>query len=318
MPNITSISGVAANLIVKRSGHPRANITGLASRSPNRLSFSPSLTDYVSTNLEWHINSQDSNSYSGASATTWTDLVGTQNMDLNNGPTKPSGEDYVAFDGIDDYAEVDWASTDYFYGSTSNYTMWTTASMQCVLSFPEDGNTGFTYSDAVLRFGNRYQSTTRGFNFDVRYNGVGVNIFYGTYMRINWPATSDFTYNSSRGFYEVIPGKTYNVAITMDRSSLNGHFNAYLNGNHWTPNGTNGSLTQLNGISRWNSTWINNGNVRRGRVPWYFGIGQFSNGTISSNALPSNVYEYMLYTSELTETEVEQNLQAYEDRYGTI
>lgn len=313
MPNISKLSGVAAADIAAIDSTAKANIAGVSG-----LTMPSATTAYVSSGLEWHINSQDSNSYSGAGATTWVDLTGTQNMDLNNGPTKPSGQDYVAFDGVDDYADVDWISTDYFYGSTSKYTMWTTASMQCVVSFPEEGSTGFTYGDAVLRFGSRNQSTTRGFNFDVRRNGVGVNIFYGTYMRIDWPNTSDFQYNSTRSAYEVIPGKTYSIAITMDRSSSSGHFNAYLNGNHWTPSGTSGSLTQLNSISRWNSTYINNSNVRRGRVPWYFCIGQSSSGAVSSNALPANVYEYMLYTSELTEAEVEQNQQAYEDRYGAI
>lgn len=100
MPNITSISGVAANLIVKRSGHPRANITGLASRSPNRLSFTDSI---VTTNLVQHLDAGDSNSYPG-SGTTWTDLIGNTNGTFINTPTYSSteGGGSFFFDGVDD------------------------------------------------------------------------------------------------------------------------------------------------------------------------------------------------------------------------
>lgn len=315
MSSINKISGVSFSTnVFAVDGVSKSSIGSI-----NGISAPSSQTDYVSTGLEFHVNANDSNSWNGT--TTWTDLAGTENMTLVNGPTKPSGESYIQFDGNDDRGEVDWATTDYFYGSTSNYTMWNTLSCQAVISFDEDGSTGYVRGDAAFRFGNRYQSTTRGFQVIFDRRGASINIFYGSLMRCKWPNTSEFQYNSSRGYYEPIPGRVYSLAITMDRTkgtNNGGHFNAYLNGSQWTPSGVEGSLTQRDSTSRWDGTYINNSNVRRGRSPWYLCQNQTSSGAFTSSSNEAQVHELIMYTDELTSSEVNQNYTAYTDRYGAL
>ena len=312
MANISKVSGVASASIKKIDGVSKASIGKL-----NELSFASSNTDYISTGLEFHVNANDTNSWTGSS-TTWTDLAGTEDMTLVNGPTKPSGEEYIAFDGTDDRGYVTWDSSDYFYGSTSDYTFWNTMTVQFVASWPEDGSTGYIPIDSHAHIVSRLQSTTRGFRCFFGRLGASFDIFYGTRMDIRWPNTSDFQYNSSRGYYEPKPNQVYSFAITMDRTSSSGHFNAYLNGQSFTPSSVNGSLTQLNSTSRWNSTFINNSNVRKGRDTMHFEIGQKSNGGLSSSSFTCNIHEILLYSTELTQSEVAQNLTAYTDRYGAL
>ena len=109
-------------------------------------------------------------------------------MSLINGPTKASGDDFVAFDGNND-REVTWGSSDYFYGSGTNATMWTTMSMQVVISWPEDGSTGYIHSDAISTFGSRKQSGgTRGFFFQFGRRIMELDMFFGTKIIVEFPA----------------------------------------------------------------------------------------------------------------------------------
>ena len=315
MANISKVSSVAAASIKTIDGVSKASIGKF-----NNLSFASSTTAYVSGNLEFHINANDSNSYDGT--TTWTDLSGTENCTLVNGPTKPSGEEYVGFDGNDDRGQVTWASSDYFFGSTSNRTLWNTMRMQVIVSFDEDGRTGFVRGDAMLGFGSRNQTGgTRGFRMFVGRRGLSVDLLFGTRMDCRWPNTSEFQYNSSRGYYEPKPGRVYSVALTMDRTTStngDGHFNGFLNGAQWTPQSMDGSATQLNSTSSWDSQYINNSSVRKGRDVWYLNHNQVSSGALASSSLQANVHEVILYTDVLTSSEINQNLSAYTDRYGAL
>ncbi len=313
MAPISKISNIAASSINKVDGIAKSSIGKF-----NNLSFASSTTDYISAGLEFHVNSQDANSYSGAGTTTWTDLAGTENMTLVNGPTKPAGEDYVAFDGNDDRGLVTWNSSDYFYGSTSDFTFWNTMTIQVVASWPEDGSTGFIPIDSHIHMISRHQSTTRGFRCFFGRLGASFDLFYGTRMDCRWPNTSDFQYNSSRGYYEPKPNQVYSFAITMDRTASDGHFNAYVNGQNFTPSSIVGSLTQLNSTSRWNSTYINFSQVRKGRDTMNFQIGQTSNGSLGASGFTCNIFEILLYNSQLSQTNVAQNLTAYTDRYGAL
>ncbi|MEL0120033.1 MAG: hypothetical protein VXB01_13925 [Opitutae bacterium] len=298
--SINDINGVAASGIAKVSG----------------IEVPSSVTDYVSTGLEHHFNASDSSSYDGT--TTWTDLAGNGNMSLINGPTKASGTDYVAFDGNDDRGEIALDSTDYFYGSSTDYTFWTTMSCQAVMSFPEDGTTGYIHADAIQIVGNRNQtSPTRGMWFHFGRRGIELNLFFGSRITIEFPNTSDFQYNSSRGYYEPIPDQVYSFALTMDRSS-SPHLTAYVNGSTFTPSGIEGSATQVGSISTVNGTYLNNASVRKGRTPFYVNIAQTSSGAIVSSATTGNIHELMLYSTELSASEVQQNYDAYVDRYGAL
>jgi hypothetical protein len=109
-----------------------------------------------------HVVAADSNSYSGPGATTWNDISGSSNnVSLVNGPTEPvAGDDYIVFDGVDDYGVHTWQSGDYFYGDSSTNAMFPSASISFVVSFPEFGTTGYVWNPyAIAQFGSRKQSS---------------------------------------------------------------------------------------------------------------------------------------------------------------
>tara|TARA_R100000654_G_scaffold34171_1_gene59595 strand:+ start:3150 stop:4091 length:942 start_codon:yes stop_codon:yes gene_type:complete len=310
---LSKINGVELNDVNTINGSLKSNIAKF-----NGIGIS-SLTNYVSDNLEFHINANDTNSYNGT--TTWTDLAGTENCTLINGPVKASADEFVAFDGVDDRGEVQFVSTDYFFGSTSNTTLWSTMTLQIVISFPDSGS-GLIPRDGNFIFGSRTQSGgTRGFRFLIGRRGLGVDIFLGSRMDCGWPNTSDFQLESSTGIYEPIPGKVYSVALTMDRGTStggNGHFNGFLNGAQWTPTRVTSHMSQLNNTSRWDSTFINSSSARRGRDKWILQHTQRPNGQLFSSAGTCNVHEVIMYTDVLTSSEIVQNLSAYTDRYGPL
>jgi len=309
---INDINGVAWSNINDVNGVAVANIADI-----NGVDAPSSQTDYVSTGLEFHVNASDSNSWTGT--TTWTDLAGTQNMSLVNGPTVASGTDYVAFDGNDDRGDVTWGASDYFYGSSTNYTMWTTMSMQVVISWPEDGSTGYIHADAISTFGSRQQSSNmRGFFFQFGRRGMEINMMYGSRVTVEFPAdTTEFQFNSSRGYYEPKPNRVYNLAICIDRSA-SPEVTCYLNGSTFTPNGIEGSATQVGSSSTINTTYLDNSAVRRGPSPWRANHFQLSSGAFTASALTANWHECLLYSTKLSASEVQQNHDAYVDRYGAL
>ena len=313
MPVIREINAVDLDNIQRINSISKSAIVGF-----DTVGTPSDTTDYVSTGLEFHVNASDTTSWTGT--TTWTDLAGTENMSLINGPTKASGDDFVAFDGNNDRGEVAWGSSDYFYGSAStDKTMWTTMSMQVVISWPEDGSTGYIHSDAISTFGSRKQSSgMRGFFFQFGRRGMELNMFFGTKIIVEFPAdTTEFQYNSSRGYYEPKPNRVYNMAICIDRSA-NPEVTCYLNGQTFTPDDVTGDATQVGTSSTINTTYLDDSSVRRGPSPWIANHFQFSNGSLTSSALTANWHECLLYSTKLSASEVQQNHDAYVDRYGAL
>tara|TARA_E500000318_G_scaffold7690_2_gene7111 strand:+ start:17020 stop:17877 length:858 start_codon:yes stop_codon:yes gene_type:complete len=98
MPDISKVSGVAADSVGKIDGVSKASIGKL-----NELSFA-STASIVTTNLALHLDAGDSSSYSG-SGSTWFDLT-SNNIDFSliNSPTYSSsdGGGSFQFDGVDD------------------------------------------------------------------------------------------------------------------------------------------------------------------------------------------------------------------------
>ena len=94
LSSIAEINSTAKASIAKFNGSEAASV---------------SLTDYVSSGLEMHFNAGDENSYnSSTTPSTWTDISSNgYSMTLNNGPTEPNaGDNYIQFDGVDDYGEI--------------------------------------------------------------------------------------------------------------------------------------------------------------------------------------------------------------------
>lgn len=312
MAPISKISNIAAASISKVDGVAKASIGKF-----NNLAFAASNTAYVSNNLEFHINANDASSYDGS--TTWSDLSGNGNdMTLRNGPTKPSGQNYVEFDGVDDDGEVQWDSSDYFYGSSTNYTFWDTFSFCTVCSWQEDGSTGFIPPDGTVGIGRRIQtSNRRGVLIRAHRLGFQWNVMYGTPVFIKWPNTSDFQYNSSRAAYEPKPDKEYHFAMVFDRTTTP-MLTCYINGATFTPSSVTGNYSGNNGDGSVTTlTYANNSAIRKGDDKFYMMVGGNSNGTLAYQNT-GRVGEFMLYSDALTQSEVQQNKDAYTDRYGAL
>lgn len=283
----------------------------------------PALTDYVSSGMEIHINALDANSYSGPNATTWNDISGNgKNITLTNNPSEPSdGDGYVVFDGVDEYGSITWASSDYFYGSSTDYTFWDEFSFSFVGSWPEDGTTGYIPADSVFRFGSRQQSSNMRclwMQMDVR--GIWIGLAYGSNTFFSWPSndTTNFQYNSTAARWEPKPGRVLHGTLTMDRTT-SPHVITYLNGQTYTVSAWQGSyLSGTNTGSQSNLIYINNSQVRKGPGTWYLMHTQASNGTLAASSTNGYLREMILYNRRLSASEVEQNYDAYVDRYGSL
>ena len=68
----------------------------------------------VTDGLVFYVDAANENSYPGT-GTTWSDLVGSDDATLTNGPTYNSGNGgYIELDGANDYVETSFNATSYF------------------------------------------------------------------------------------------------------------------------------------------------------------------------------------------------------------
>ncbi len=334
MAIISKINNIALASMSKLQGVSMASVEkfGGVSRTSNQP------TAYVSNGMEMHFNAGDENSYnSSTNPNTWTDISPNgYSMALNNGPTEPSpGDNYIQFDGVDDYGEIVVPSTDYFYGEgaasggteTHNQTQYT---FIAVLSFPEDGSTGYIVGDSFCGMASRRRrftssTSTRGTMVRYSYRGFEHSNYYGSVVMMEPPSNMStyFHYNSSRGKYELKPDTKIHVAFTIDlTSSSTRNFICYINGSTFTANSLAGSASSLSGSSA-NLTYDTTSQIKDGSEYWHHAVMPLNtsyndNPVVSSNKLSTNTSEIMMYNRVLTATEVQQNFNAYVDRYGSI
>jgi len=330
---IEKINSLSLSSVAEINSTAKANIA----KFNGSEATSVSLTDYVSSGLEMHFNAGDENSYnSSTTPTTWTDLSSNgYSMTLYNGPTEPNaGDNYIQFDGTDDYGEIIVPSTDYFYGEGSasggsethdqdQYTF------MAVCSFPEDGSTGYVVSDAYCGMTCRRRrttssSSTRGTLIRFSLYGFQHSNYYGPLASMKPPSNQStyFQYNSSRSQYEIKPDTKVHVAMTVDlTSSSTNNFICYINGQTFTATASTGG-SGLSGSSL-NLSYDTTSQIKDGSQYWHHGVSPLNtqyngNPVVSSNALSTNTYELMMYNRVLSAAEIEQNFDAYVDRYGTI
>lgn len=325
MPKIT---GVDTTNITKRSGvssFSKATGVSLSLGGGGSQPASP-YSGLTSSGMIMRLDAADANSYSAPGATTWYDLSGNgKDLTLVNGPTEPTaGDNYINFDGVNDYGTLTWVSGDHFYVNdtlTNNNAPIPAFTATAVFSFPEDpNNLGYVPDDAFVRFGSRRQTTgLRCLQIDFSHRGIQFTIAYGTNPRFNWPSTpsADFQYNAAKGQYQPKPNRVIFAALTVTPSSTP-ELVAYYNGATFTPYSVVGDVVNVSGSSG-NATYLPNASVDLGPDTWYFGVGQDSSGSIAtSNYLNANVYEYVLYDRVLTATEIQTNYNAYVTAYGPL
>ena len=281
---------------------------------------------YVSGSV-MHVVAADVNSYSGPGATTWNDISGnSSNVSLVNGPTEPvAGDDYIVFDGVDDYGVHTWQSGDYFYGDSSTNAMFPSASISFVVSFPEFGSTGYVWNPyAIAQFGSRKQSSgMRCFQMRAERRGILMGFAYGSAHFIQWPSNqpNDFQYNSGTGLYEPIPNRVIHFGIRWEKTPSTGYRNigGYINGLPYVASGfTNNPPNQLANSSRCDFQFAGASALRRGQAQWLLQAQHNSSGNILANTLQGDLREVLLYTGALTDAEFLQNYNAYVSAYGPL
>ena len=122
----------------------------------------------VTDGLVFYVDAGNSNSYPG-SGTTWTDLVGSNDSTLTNGPTFDSGNGgSIVFDGTNDYVNVSNISTNDFSGEAT-LLCW----LACDSNTPSADQTGIfgwgsssTRSHYTWTNGNAYFDTFRSARVD--------------------------------------------------------------------------------------------------------------------------------------------------------
>ena len=106
------------------------------------------------------------------------------------------------------------------------------------------------------------------------------------------------------------------MAICIDRSA-NPEVTCYLNGQTFTLMTSRAMQLRLGQSSTINTTYLDDSSVKRGPSPWIANHFQFSNGSLTSSALTAS-NECLLYSTKLSASEVQQNHDAYVDRYGAL
>jgi len=324
MPKIT---GVDITNITKRSGvgsFSKATGISLALGAGGGAGGYSGLT---TSGIIMRLDAGDSNSYNAPGDTTWSDLSGNGNdLTLINGPTEPTaGDNYINFDGVNDRGTLTWVSGDHFYvndtltfGNNAPIPAFTATS---VFSFPEDpANLGYIPDDSFVRFGSRRQSGgLRCLQIDFSHRGIQINLAYGTSPRISWPTSpsADFQYNSATGLYQPKPNRVLFAAVTI-APATSAQMVGYINGATYTPSSVVGDVSNVSGSTIGTVTYLSNVSVDLGPDTWNFGVPQNSDGSLGTNYLSSNVYEYVLYDRALSASEIQTNYNAYVSEYGPL
>lgn len=321
MPEIAKLSGVVPANFSEVTGVSKGSISEI-----NGFTLPSSGPSYVAGSV-MHVVAADPNSYSGPGATTWNDISGgNNNVSLVNGPTEPvAGDNYIFFDGIDDYGVHTWQSGDYFYGDASTNSMFASASMSFVVSFPEQGSTGFVWNPyAIAMFGSRKQSSgMRCFQMRAERRGILIGFAYGSAHFIQWPSNqpNDFIYNSGTGIYEPKPDRVIHLSIRWEKSPSTGYRNigGYINGLPFVASGfTNNPPSQLANSSRCNFQYASSSALRRGQAEWLLQSQHRRNGLSRANYLQADLREVILYPAALTDAQFLQNYNAYVSAYGPL
>ena len=321
MPDIAKLSGVAPADFSEVSGVAKGSIADI-----NGFTLPSSGPGYVA-GAALHVVAADANSYSGPGATTWNDISGnSSNVSLFNGASEPvAGDDYIVFDGVDDYGAHTWQSGDYFYGDSSTNAMFASASISFVVSFPERLSTGFVWNPyAIAQFGSRKQSSNmRCFQMRAERRGILIQFAYGSSSFIQWPSNqpNNFQYNSGTGIYEPIPDRVIHFGVRWEKSPATGYRNigGYVNGLPYVASGfTNNPPNQLANSSRCDFQYASSSALRRGQAEWLLQSQHKANGLSRANYLQGDLREVLLYSAALTDAQFLQNYNAYVSAYGPL
>ena len=240
------------------------------------------LTPIVTSGLILHLDAANTSSYSG-SGTTWTDLIGSTNGTLTNGPTFSSDNNgYLDFDGTDDFVTL---------GTQINSDIITT--------------------DVTISFWAYIDSTANDEIFvSMESLAVGEPL-------IIWYDTSSIYEVQNTGSGDVGGGSTNVITTAVDDNGSEKRFttsNNALSATTWyniavVLDVTNNAFyTYINGVEE--AKWVSNntsGGIKSTTNDFRIGGNPSLDGRIS---------QFLVYNKALTAAEVLQNYKGLKERYG--
>ena len=249
--------------------------------------------DIVTTNLIYHLDANNSSSYSGSGGT-WTDLVaGTNNATIVNGeggsggtgPTYTEGTGdqgfYFAFDGIDDYVELDQNAFD--LGTSWTVEIW------CRHDSDSESSSGTPYVGSTPAINNAVVfSTQKGFSSSNALKIGKKNTLYSG-QTAGYLGTLTITDTPLQTWRQIVITKTSGTASNYIRGYLNGSYTGHGNINvldDWVTDDGNPSIIGANATNALQAWWT---------------------GQVSI---------FRVYSSVLSATEIETNYDANKGRYG--
>jgi hypothetical protein len=243
-------------------------------------------SNIVTTGLILNLDANNPSSYSGT-GTTWTDLTGTNNGTLVNGPTYDSTNGgSLLFDGVNDYVGVPIVN----FGTSS-------------------------FSTSLWLKPNRYVSSFETFIGQGSYPVNGGGIFYGAFRndsgtrRIHFSLSSDPSAVNSKILYldnSYTINTWINVVFTYNSSTR--EIVLYINGVRQsatvTTNGNFGNTSILQNVTPTNTS---------GR---YLSIGTYDESRVGMGQYSGNIASTMIHFKQLSAAEVLQNFNATKSRFG--
>jgi hypothetical protein len=327
MPDISKVSGVAADSVKKIDGVSKASIGKL-----NELSFA-STVSLITTNLVQHLDAGDSSSYSG-SGSTWFDLT-SNNVDgtFRGAPTYSSsdGGGSFSFDGVDDGIKFDYddaapirlgedsGEVDYIGSSTSvrTYGDLDADGGITVQAWVKPKSNGSTIKPFMV-FGNNNSVTTseassnrykyyQGIEFDC--GGAGQLIVFAFAGNGGNASSSRRDRRTANGVLDSYGDSWVNVAFTMNDdtgSTLDSNIKIYVQGvevsqRAWSEY-NEGTGPGLGYRAKFSSSQS---------AKYHAGIGLRRGGF-----LEGGMAEMVVYNDILTDSEILQNYNATKARYG--
>ena len=163
----------------------------------------------VTDGLVFYVDAGNEDSYAG-SGTTWSDLAGSDDGTLTNGPTFDSGNGgSIAFDGVNDYATSS-NSISYINGESRSLEVWINPTSP---SFTGHQSVVWTGQNSATRIFEILM--TSSYPTEANYRVIGHYFGDGNSM-----SDSNTTYN-------VIPNQWNHIVLTQDGASSH---NIYVNG----------------------------------------------------------------------------------------
>jgi len=281
------LNGRIANCYVYNRALTAAEIKQNYNATKGRFSITSPI---VKENLVLHLDAGDSDSY-GGSGTTWTDLAGSNDATLTNGPVYSSaGGGSFALDGTNDYGAISSHSS-FQFGSNTDYTL------EIWFRFDDYASGGAGWDKPLIT--NHLTSDNPRTGWMLGLAGYA----YGTEGQARAIATNSTPYGNDFG-----PGTDPTYGSGTDGTLINdGNWHHLL----LTVDRDGNAVIYVNGVAEVSSSMGTTANIDNTKELW-LGRHQWSGGVLT---LEGNISIVRIYNKSLTSGEVLQNYEALKGRF---